>query len=104
MPGPDYAGKLVFYEDFPYACWNDFERLEDLGPGVLADLPPDVSVFPTYADIGDQLEKKITGIALYESQIERLFDSTIEMAGAVRAHGRALGILGDVAGQPSATG
>jgi LmbE family N-acetylglucosaminyl deacetylase len=98
MPGPDYAGKLVFYEDFPYAYWNDFARLEDLGPGALAGIPGDVSVFPTYADIGDQIEKKITGIALYQSQIERLFDSTVDMADAVRAHGRSLGILGDVDG------
>ena len=30
MPGPEYAGTVVFYEDFPYAWWNDFERLEDL--------------------------------------------------------------------------
>ena len=26
MPGPDYAGLVVFYEDFPYAWWNDFRR------------------------------------------------------------------------------
>ena len=30
MPGPDYAGKIAFYEDFPYAWWTDFRRLEDL--------------------------------------------------------------------------
>jgi LmbE family N-acetylglucosaminyl deacetylase len=98
MPGPDYAGKIAFYEDFPYAYWNDFGRLEDLGPDVLAGIPSNVSVFPTYADIGDQLEKKITGIALYQSQIERLFDSPKDMANAVRAHGRSLGILGDTGG------
>jgi LmbE family N-acetylglucosaminyl deacetylase len=98
MPGPDYVGQLVFYEDFPYAYWNEFGRLEDLGPDALASLPADVSVFPTYADIGDQLEKKITGIRLYESQIERLFDSTNDMANAVRAHGRSVGMVGDVDG------
>ena len=98
MPGPDYAGQIAFYEDFPYAYWNDFSRLEDLGPGVLDGFPRDVSVFPTYADIGDQLEKKIRGIALYESQIERLFDSPKDMANAVRAHGASLGILGDIGG------
>ena len=98
MPGPDYTGKLAFYEDFPYAYWNDFGRLEDLGPGALDGLPRDVSVFPTYAEIGDQIERKIAGIALYQSQIERLFDSTVDMANAVRAHGQSLGILGDVDG------
>ena len=33
MPGPDYAGMVTFYEDFPYAWWNDFRRLEDLDAG-----------------------------------------------------------------------
>ncbi len=33
MPGPEYAGIVTFYEDFPYAWWSDFRRLEDLGPG-----------------------------------------------------------------------
>jgi LmbE family N-acetylglucosaminyl deacetylase len=98
MPGPDYAGKVAFYEDFPYAYWNDFGRLEDLGPGALEGIPRDVSVFPTYAEIGDQIERKIAGIALYQSQIERLFDSTVDMANAVRAHGLSLGILGGVDG------
>ena len=32
MPGPDYAGIVTFYEDFPYAWWNDFRGLDDLGP------------------------------------------------------------------------
>ncbi len=30
MPGPDWPGIVVFYEDFPYAWWNDFQRLDDL--------------------------------------------------------------------------
>ena len=38
------------------------------------------------------------GIDLYESQIERLFDGTKEMADAVRAYGRAMAELGDVDG------
>src|SRR6478735_10484660 len=57
MPGPEYAGTVVFYEDFPYAWWNDFRRLGDLGADVVAGLPPDVSIYPTYADITDQLER-----------------------------------------------
>jgi LmbE family N-acetylglucosaminyl deacetylase len=98
MPGPEYAGTVVFYEDFPYSWWNDFRVLDQLGPGVFDHLPSNVSLFPAYADVGDQLERKITGIGLYESQIERLFDGTREMAGAVRAYGQALGVAGDVAG------
>lgn len=98
MPGPDYAGTVVFYEDFPYAWWNDFRTLEQLGPDALAGLPPDLSVFPAFADIGDQLERKITGITIYESQMERLFDDTRTMADAVRSYAAALGVVGDVEG------
>ena len=76
MPGPDYAGIVTFYEDFPYAWWNDFRSAEDLPGAPLAALPPDVSVIAEYADITDQLERKIMGINLYESQMERLFDGT----------------------------
>lgn len=98
MPGPDYAGSVVFYEDFPYAFWNDFRRLSDLGVDVLAGLPPGVSIHPTFADISDQIERKITGIRIYESQISRLFDDSVAMADAVRIYGRTLGELGEVAG------
>jgi LmbE family N-acetylglucosaminyl deacetylase len=98
MPGPDYAGTLVFYEDFPYAWWNDFKSLADLGFDPLAELPDDVSIRPEYADITDQLERKIMGISLYESQLERLFDGKMEMAQAVRAYGRSLAEIGSVAG------
>jgi LmbE family N-acetylglucosaminyl deacetylase len=93
MPGPEYAGIVTFYEDFPYAWWNDFTQLEDLPPTALADLPADVGLKPEYADIGDQLERKITGINIYTSQIDRLFDGTKEMARQVRAHARKTALL-----------
>jgi LmbE family N-acetylglucosaminyl deacetylase len=98
MPGPDYAGTVVFYEDFPYAWWNEFAHLDDLGPAAFADLPADVTLYPQYVDIEDQLERKITGITLYESQIERLFDDDRAMAGTVRQYGQALGRIGDMNG------
>jgi LmbE family N-acetylglucosaminyl deacetylase len=98
MPGPEYAGIVTFYEDFPYAWWNDFRRLEDLGSDPLAGLPADVRINAEFADITDQVERKITGISLYESQIERLFDGTIAMADAVRRYGRVVAGLGDVDG------
>jgi len=98
MPGPDYAGIVTFYEDFPYALWSDFNGLSDLGADPLAGLPPDVSIVPGYADITDQLERKIMGISLYESQLERLFDSKREMADAVRRYGRAIAGVGDIDG------
>ncbi len=48
-----------------------------------------MSITPEFADITDQIERKIMGINLYESQIERLFDSTLAMADAVRQVRRA---------------
>jgi LmbE family N-acetylglucosaminyl deacetylase len=29
MPGPAWAGKVAFYEDFPYAWWRTFQSLDD---------------------------------------------------------------------------
>jgi LmbE family N-acetylglucosaminyl deacetylase len=98
MPGPEYAGTVVFYEDFPYSLWSDFKTVEQLGADAFADLPASVSLFAAFADITDQIEKKITGISIYESQIERMFDGTRQMADAVRSHAAALGVLGDIAG------
>ena len=46
----------------------------------------------------DQLERKITGISIYESQIERLFDDDKAMGNAVRAYGRTMAELGGVEG------
>jgi hypothetical protein len=57
-----------------------------------------VSIFPTYADVGDQIERKITGITIYESQMERLFDDTKSMASAVRKYAKTMAELGDVEG------
>lgn len=96
MPGPDQVGRVVFYEDFPYAWWNDFGRLEDLPKHALADLPADVSLAPEYADVGDQVERKISGISLYASQLDRLFGGVGPMAQAVRGYGAKIGALGGV--------
>jgi LmbE family N-acetylglucosaminyl deacetylase len=93
MPGPDYAGALLFYEDFPYAWWSDFAKLGDLEDG-LDGLPSDVGIAPQYADVGDQIERKITGLTMYASQVERLFGGTKEMASAVRLFGQKVAALG----------
>jgi len=98
MPGPDWAGIVTFYEDFPYAWWSNFGRLEDLGDGFLAELPADVSLSPEYADISDQVETKIRGISLYESQLDGLFGGVGPMAEAVRAFGLRVAELGGLAG------
>ncbi len=97
MPGPDYARSVVFYEDFPYAWWEEFNQLADVGTDVLARIPRDVSLVPEYADVTDQIERKITGVSIYESQLERLFGGTREMASAVRRFGTKVAGLG---GQP----
>jgi len=98
MPGPDYAHRIAFYEDFPYAWWEDFGRLEDMPEGSLAGLPGDVSLTAEFADVGDQLERKIRGILLYESQVERLFDDEAAAAAAVRKYAARVADIGSVAG------
>jgi LmbE family N-acetylglucosaminyl deacetylase len=98
MPGPEWAGKVVFYEDFPYAWWNGFQSLEDLPQGSLDGIPSDILLTPRYADINDQLERKVRGVAMYESQIDRLFGSVKDMAQGVRQHASAVGTVGRVNG------
>lgn len=98
MPGPEWTGNVVFYEDFPYAWWSGFDRLDQLPEGTLDGLPRDVVLTPEYAGIGDQLERKIRGIAFYESQLDRLFGGEREMAAAVRAYGAKTAELGGVGG------
>ena len=57
------------------------------------DLPRQVGIAPEFADITDQLERKITGISIYESQMDRLFGGTKDMARQVRAYGRKVSLL-----------
>ena len=97
MPGPDWAGIVSFYEDFPYAWWNDFRYLADLGGG-LAGLPADVSVVPEFADISESIEWKISGISIYASQLDRLFGGLKPMAEGVRSFGRREAGLGGIPG------
>ncbi|HEX8940926.1 MAG TPA: PIG-L family deacetylase [Candidatus Limnocylindrales bacterium] len=97
MPGPEWAGRVVFYEDFPYAWWNEFDRLEQLPPGALAGLPEGVTLVPEYGDITDVVERKVDGLRLYRSQLERLFGGERAMAEAVRGHAARLGRLAGTA-------
>jgi LmbE family N-acetylglucosaminyl deacetylase len=98
MPFPSYTGAVVFYEDFPYAHWEDFGRLEDLPPDTFADLPAGVSLAADFADVSDMLERKIRGIALYESQMDRLFGGVKPMADATRAFAARVAEIGSVPG------
>lgn len=98
MPGPRWTGCVTFYEDFPYAYWREFARLEDLPAGALGSIPSDVALAPEYAPVTDVVERKIRGIALYESQIDRLFGGVDQMADAVRAQAARIGQLGAVPG------
>ena len=51
---------------------------------------------PGGADVSDVLERKIRGIALYESQLERLFPGESSMAEAVRGYAARVADLGRV--------
>ncbi|NJD27548.1 MAG: hypothetical protein FIA92_04555 [Chloroflexi bacterium] len=96
MPGPEWAGKVSFYEDFPYSWWNGFSSLDELPAGALDGLPADVYLTPRFADIGDQLERKVRGVAFYESQLDRLFGGERKMASAVRLEAARVGAAGGV--------
>jgi LmbE family N-acetylglucosaminyl deacetylase len=96
MPFPSYVGNVVFYEDFPYAFWEDFGRLEDMPADAFAALPEGVSLVAEFSDVSDMLERKIRAIALYESQLDRLFGGVDPMADAVRAYAARVADIGGV--------
>ena len=96
MPIPSLVGSLSFYEDFPYAWWSSFS-----GPAALArrevDLPDSVLLEARYADISDQLERKIAGLRVYTSQMQRLFDDEQDMLDAVTGFAARVAEAGGVA-------
>jgi LmbE family N-acetylglucosaminyl deacetylase len=98
MPGPDWAGIVTFYEDFPYAWWGDFGQLADLEDDLVGRLSAGISVVPEFSDITEQVEWKIAGLTLYASQLERLFGGQEPMAAAVRTFGRRVAGLGAIPG------
>jgi LmbE family N-acetylglucosaminyl deacetylase len=98
VSGRDYAGIVTFYEDFPYAWWNDFRSLDDLPAGAFDRLQADVRLVPEYADISGTVERKIAGVALYESQLERLFGGADQAGDAVRGFGAKVASLGALPG------
>jgi LmbE family N-acetylglucosaminyl deacetylase len=96
MPGPDMVGRVVFYEDFPYAWWNGFD-----GPWTLPEdfeLPPGVALQARYSDITDTMERKIAGIGIYASQVPRLFKDADGLRRDVTGYGAKMAELGGVSG------
>ena len=95
-PSAGAAARLAFYEDFPYAHRVGFAGLGDLPPGALAALPAGVSLEAEYVDVAGALERKVGGVARYESQMDRLFGGAGAMAEAVRAYATRVAAAGSV--------
>ena len=95
MPAPDLADKLSFYEDFPYAWWNDFEGQVDL-PIESDALGGGRALQARYADISEFLERKVAGLRVYTSQIEQLFHSDQGMLDDVAGYARRVAFAGGV--------
>ncbi len=85
MPAGGFAGRLSFYEDFPYAWWSGFSGPSDLA-GQDIDVPRGLALEARYADISDQLERKGAGLKMYAREVERLFDSEQGMLDAVAGY------------------
>ena len=97
MPGPDYAGAVTFYEDFPYAWWSDFQgQASDTTLGL--DLPQGVAVEPQYSDISDVIDRKAAGLRVYASQIQRLFETDQQMLDSVFGYGSRVALAGGMSG------
>jgi LmbE family N-acetylglucosaminyl deacetylase len=95
MPGPEYAGIVTYYEDFPYAWWNGFSGLRDLdGQGIA--VPRGLTLEARYADISDQLERKGAGLQMYASVITQLFESEQGMLDAVAGYAARVAQAGGV--------
>jgi LmbE family N-acetylglucosaminyl deacetylase len=97
MPGPSFVGRLSFYEDFPYAWWQDYEGPLS-GGRVDLDLPIGVGIDAGYADITDMLDRKAAGIGLYASTITRLFDSRQGLLDDLAGYHKRVALAGRVAG------
>jgi LmbE family N-acetylglucosaminyl deacetylase len=95
-PESQFLSIASFYEDFPYALWHDFQRLDQLDSETIARLPEGVRLQPRYVEIGDVLDRKLEGLLAYESQLGRLFGGESPMADAVRRRAAQVGAAGGV--------
>ncbi|MET0772563.1 MAG: PIG-L family deacetylase [Candidatus Limnocylindrales bacterium] len=95
MPTPDLAGLVSFYEDFPYAWWDDFHGQADM-PAAMTGLPLGTALEARYADISDVLARKAAGVAVYGSQVPRLFGDEQRMFDDVAGFARRVAFAGGV--------
>ncbi len=95
MPAPSLAGRLSFYEDFPYAWWSDFAGLADLTSHGI-EVPAGMALEARYADVSDQLERKSAGLKMYPGQVQRLFESEQAMLDAVAGYAARVAEAGGV--------
>ena len=97
MPAPGFVGRTAFYEDFPYAWWNDFEgRTTDSSLGL--DLPQGVAVESQYSDISEVIDRKAAGLRVYASQMPHLFESDQQMLDSVFGYGHRVALAGGMPG------
>ena len=97
MPAPSFVGRTVFYEDFPYAWWNDFQgQASDATLGL--DLPQGVAVEPQYSDISDVIDRKAAGLRVYATQLQRLFETDQQMLDSVFGYGSRVALAGGMSG------
>jgi LmbE family N-acetylglucosaminyl deacetylase len=97
MPAPSMVGRLSFYEDFPYAWWDDFNGpTADGGLGV--DLPAGVNLEPQYSNISEVIDRKAAGIRLYASQLPRLFESEQALLDDLYGYHSRVALAGGVSG------
>ncbi len=87
MPQPDMVDRLSFYEDFPYAWWNDFGGQADL-PVSSESLGGGRAFQARYADISEFVDRKVAGLRVYASQVPQLFHSDQGMLDDVAGYAR----------------
>jgi len=97
MPAPSFVGRTVFYEDFPYAWWHDFQGQASL-QGLGLDLPTGVAVEPQYSDISEVIDRKAAGLRVYPSQMTRLFESDQRMLDDVFGYASRVALAGGISG------
>jgi LmbE family N-acetylglucosaminyl deacetylase len=98
MPAPDFAGRLSFYEDFPYAWWSDFEGPTSEWADGRLRLPAGIELEARYSNITQTLPQKAAGIALYQSQIRRLFRDEQSMRDDLGGYHARLALAGGLPG------